>query len=278
MIVRQIGASGRLNMIRQCMLALPLVLGACASNVIQSVGLAPGQSPTMDQPIAIVVSGTGTCSALSVNWGDSGDTWERFTNVDLTAGQRLSHTYTGWAGGRTVWVAAESQCTGTAQARFTTEPEMRSFGWARLPSGINPLACFGVPSATRPNGLMPPLPANVLVRVRGNPSPQVNFGCSFNGCIYDPDGKPGTSAPATFAFPGFREYSLVLRLNGSTLFQGGKSEQFSAPNGGGLEFCQNTDNPSGNITGGWQIDLRVDQLGFPPEDPAMKRRLRARQL
>lgn len=111
---------------------------------------------------------------------------------------------------------------------------------------------------------MPLLPANVLVRVMGSPSPQVNFGCSFNGCIHDPDGRPGTAGAAPFAFPGMREYSLVMRVGGSMLFQGGKSERFTAPTGGTLEFCQNTDNPAGNITGGWGIDVQVDELGFPP--------------
>jgi hypothetical protein len=98
----------------------------------------------------------------------------------------------------------------------------------------------------------------------GTPTPQVNFGCRFNGCIYDPDGRPGTSSAASFSFPGFREYSLVMRVGGATLFQGGKAERFTAPTGGGLEFCQNTDTPTANITGGWQIDLKVDELGFPP--------------
>jgi hypothetical protein len=250
-------------MIRQCLLALPLLLGGCVGGVIQSVALAPGQRPAVGKRVDIIVSGTGTCGILNVNWGDRGDTWESFSDVDLTAQTLLSHTYTGWAGGKTIWVEPQFRCAGTAQTRFTTEPEILTFSWARLPSGVNPTACFRVPSSSSPGGVMPPLPANTLVRVIGQPSPQVNFGCTFNGCIYDPDGRAGTAAAAPFAFPGLREYSLVLRLSGATLFQGGKSEQFAAPLGGILEFCQNTDNPTGNITGGWQINLRVDELGFP---------------
>jgi hypothetical protein len=57
-----------------------------------------------------------------------------------------------------------------------------------------------------------------------------------------------------------REYSLVLRVSGQ-LFQGGKSAQFTTANAGPLEICQNDNNPSANITGGWEIDVEVDQLG-----------------
>jgi hypothetical protein len=265
MMLRQNGYAGSMNMIGRYLLALglTLLLGGCASGVIQSVELGAGEQPAVNKRLNIIIGGTGTCGALNVNWGDAGNTWDTFTNVDLEARDVISHTYTGWRGGKTITVEPQARCSGTAQMRFTTTPSTMSFGWARLPSGMNPTSCFMVPSSASPGGIMPPLTANTLVRVMGAPTPQVNFGCRNNGCIYDPDGRPGTSAAAPFSFPGFREYSLVMRLGGATLFQGGKSERFAAPTGGGLEFCQNTDTPTANITGGWQIDLKVDELGFP---------------
>lgn len=253
-------------MLRQSLLALPLVLCGCAGGIIQSVALAPAQTPDIDKPVDIIVGGSGTCGRLSVNWGDHGQTSEDFYNVDLTAQKHLTHTYSGWRGGKTVNVKGQYKCDGTAVTRFITTPDKMTFGWARKPNGMNPTACFNVPSATTPSGDMPPLPENSLVHVTGDSSPQVNFGCSFNGCIYDPDGKPGTSAPTTFSFPGFRDYSLVLRLTGTILLQGGKAAApFSAPLGGILQFCQNTDNPTANITGGWGIEVKVDELGFTPQ-------------
>jgi len=245
-------------------LGLILLLGGCANGVIKSVELGAGEQPAVNKRLNIIISGSGTCGGVNVNWGDAGNTWDTFTNVDLEARNVISHTYTGWTGGKTITVEPQAQCSGTARMRFTTTPSTMSFGWARLPSGMNPMVCFRVPSRSSPGGIMPPLTANTLVRVMGTPSPQVNFGCRYNGCIYDPDGRPGTSSAAPFSFPGFREYSLVMRLGGATLFQGGKSERFTAPTGGTLEFCQNTDTPTANITGGWQIDIKVDELGFPP--------------
>jgi hypothetical protein len=101
-----------------------------------------------------------------------------------------------------------------------------------------------------------------LVHITSPPTQEVNFGCSFNGCIYDADGKPGSSAAAPFPFPGFREFSLVLRV-GTQLFQGGKNAQFTVPVGGSLELCQNPINSAANITGGWEVDIDVDELGTP---------------
>ena len=111
---------------------------------------------------------------------------------------------------------------------------------------------------------MPPLHQNSFVHVTAPPTPVVNFGCSFNGCIYDPDGRPGSSAVSPFLFPGFREYSLVLRIgDDGAQFQGGKSATpFEVPGGGDLNFCMNIAQPDANIGGGWEVDVQVDELGF----------------
>jgi hypothetical protein len=54
----------------------------------------------------------------------------------------------------------------------------------------------------------------------------------------------------------------VLRV-GTQLFQGGKNAQFTVPVGGNLELCQNPINSAANITGGWEVDIDVDELGTP---------------
>jgi len=134
-----------------------------------------------------------------------------------------------------------------------------SLAWDRDPNGDHPdpSTCVEFPG-------MPDIPRNSIVRITAKASPQINFGCPFNGCIYDADGRPGSSASSAFMFPGFREYSLVLRFgDDGAAFQGGKSAApFATADGGTLNFCQNTDRPDANVTGGWEVDVRVDELGF----------------
>jgi hypothetical protein len=261
-------------MLRQSVLALPLVslpLVLCGCNtggVIQSVALAPGQTPTLGQPVDVIISGSGVCTILQVNWGDDGNIFTDYNNLDLGAGAHITHTYTGWPGGRTVTVKAQYQCDGSARMRFialsaTNSLPTASLVWRREPTG-NRGTCGELPG-------MPQLNKNSLVHITSPPSPPppapqivVNFGCPFDGCIYDVDGRAGSSAASPFLFPGFREYSLVLRMGSDgPQFQGGKSATpFSVPDGGTLNFCMNTDRPDANITGGWEVDIQVDELGF----------------
>lgn len=61
------------------------------------------------------------------------------------------------------------------------------------------------------------------------------------------------------SFPGFREYSLVIRV-GTSVFQGGTDERFTITNGGVLELCQN-DLDSSDNSGSWQVNIELDELG-----------------
>lgn len=186
-------------MLRQSILALPLVslplvlCGCDTEGVIRSVALAPGQTPMLDQPVDVIVSGSGMCTILDVNWGDEGSLSHTYNNLDLSAGAHLTHTYSGWPGGKTVTVKAQYQCTGSAQTRFATQPETVSLAWRRDPNG-NRGTCVEYPG-------MPQLSKNSTVRITSPASPLVNFGCPFNGCIYDADGRAGSSAASPFLFP-----------------------------------------------------------------------------
>ena len=202
-----------------------------------------------------IVSGSGTCDIV-IDWGDGSK--DVIDDEDLQANMPHPHTYRGWRGGKTVTVTPVSpnDCKGMARMRFVTMPEADSLGWARNPRG-DTRSCVTFPNR-------PFLTPNSIVKVTGMTTPQVNFGCGNNGCIYDPDGKPGSVAAGTFEFPTFREYSLVLREGGAAgrLFQGGKSSaSFTSVTGGQLEFCQNNDRPQNNITGGWALSIRIDELG-----------------
>jgi hypothetical protein len=232
-------------------LALLALLTSCHGtvNLIQAITVVPGQTPALNAQVNFMVTGVGKCQELTIDWGDD-SALDRRTNVDLM-GEPVSHTYSGWPGGKTVTVQAVSGCGGSARTRFSIEPSVVTIGWARDPTR-NVATCNPTPEK-------PDLPSMSLVHITSPPMPVVNFSCQFNGCIYDADGRPGSAAAAPFPFPGLREYSLVLRV-GNQVFQGGKDAQFTVTTGGTLELCQNTNNPA-TVTGGWQVDIKVNELG-----------------
>jgi hypothetical protein len=240
-------------MIRHCLLALTLLVGGCA-NIIQSVELAPGQTPDITNEVDFIVGGSGTCDII-LDWGDDRKTV--INDAPLASKPHYKHTFIGWRGGKTVTVepVSPNDCKGMARTRFVTTPAVATLAWARDPKG-DTRSCVNFPGR-------PFLNPNSIVKITAQLTPVVNFGCGNNGCIYDPNGKPGSSAIAPFEFPGLREYSLVLREGGAAgrVFQGGTSAQFTSVTGGELQFCQNNDRPQNNITGGWQVDVRVDELG-----------------
>jgi hypothetical protein len=239
-------------------LAIVLSFTGCVAGRIDSVTLNPPDQWTSPDhylethsSLGFTVDGQGTCGELTVDYGD--DSSDHLTS----RGFRFYplHQYVGWGGGKTVTVIPGANCSGFARTRFNIEPtRTRTFAWARDRRG-NINICNAVPNA-------PPLASNSLVHVTGQPTPVVNFGCPFNKCIADAEGRPGTIASSAFPFPGMREYSLVLRVGTQPPFQGGINTQFVVPIGGTLEACQNTDNPAA-ATGGWELGFTVDQLGRP---------------
>lgn len=240
-------------------IALAVALSGCkpngTANILQSIDLAPAQAIALDTPISFTLGGLGICT-VSIDWGDGSNPDSAVAN--FAANHSVSHTFSGWPGGKTVTVHGTTgglhDCIGSVRKRFTIEPSVVSIGFAHGSHEKEQL-CF-VPKPS-----LPGLAAMSLVHITSPGDPQVNFGCSNNGCIYDADGKPGSVAAPPFPFLGLREYSLVMRV-GQKVFQGGKSAApFTVPNGGTLEFCQNTDKLGNNITGGWEVDVEVDQLG-----------------
>lgn len=194
------------------------------------------------------VTGTGTCGMLTVDFSDG--TEENRTNVDLASNPTFSHTFTGWAGGKTITATGTQSCTGRVNTRFTIDPPVYKLGYAQPGSTT---ACDPIPNR-------PPLPVRSLVHVTTDSSPLISFGC-LGGCSYGADGRPGSSAGNSFPFPGLREYSLVLRV-GSQVVQGGSDVRFTTTGTGRLEVCQNDDRISDN-NGGWGINIAVDMLGPP---------------
>jgi hypothetical protein len=238
-------------------------------NVLQGISLAPGQTLALDTPITFILSGIGNCAAVRVDWGDGNDTVHTVhPTIDLSgsdanavASRTLTHTFTGWGGGKTVTVDGTMEngfvnCLGRVNLRFEVPPLEIQIGWAQPgPAGTN--MCQTSPG-------MPPMIPRMLVHASAvlvGGGRGIDFGCFAGGCVGDADGRPGPVADSRYPFPGFREYSVVYRI-GSQLVQGGTNVQFTTTASGALEFCLNDgDLRLDNNKGGFEVTLSVDQLG-----------------
>lgn len=246
------------------MSTLLLSCGGGTANLIQSISLAPGPTPALNQNLDFTVSGTGRCDKMRIDWGD-GDV-DDLSSVDLNSRPTFSHTYQNWRGGKTVTAIGRQGCGGQVNTRFTIEPPSYNIGFAQPATAT----CNRVPFTSAQ------LVKNTLVHITTSPvsgafSFGIDFGCHPRGdcgcvagtgpCRFDADGKPGSVAASPFPFPGLLEYSLVLRV-GNQVVQGGKDVRFTTTEQGQLEICLNDDAFTDN-RGGYEIHISADQLGLP---------------
>ncbi len=233
------------------LMAVPLPL--CAGvpfNFIRSVAVVQ-PIPTAPAPVTVTVEGSGSCSMIEIDWGDEyKDTPQ---SVQLASHPRFSHPYQA-GGGKTVTVTAKGGCEGTARTRFVVEQSWLELAFNQVPKPTARI-CNEAGSIfyVHPHTLVHVL---VLPTARGA---TINFGCPFDGCIYDANGRPGSVADSRFPFPGFREFSLVFKTDPET-FQGGMNTSFVARTGGPLQVCLNYSDLT-NAGGGFIIRMRQDQLG-----------------
>jgi len=269
------GATAKSALWRGTILAgLAFAMQGCSIGKISWVGLNDRNTPHLSigcgaqagssgcqigKPIQAMIGGVGECTMLRIHWGDG-----QFTDVvnrdlgNYPSQPRYvfeSHTYAGWPGLKRVTVEGITNCAGTASADFMLVRELSPTD-RRTDFTLG----FGQPTATTctPVPNMPPLRPNTAVSITTNTAlPPTNYGCVLGGCIHDEDGKTGSSAPANFPFPGFREYSLVLRVGGDA-FQGGKNTSFTTRRAGALEICVNDAVLSDN-RGAWGLMIVVDE-------------------
>ena len=238
-----------------CLAGLTVLSAGCPDkvNLIQALELAPGQTLALDVPVHFQLKGQGTCKNVKVDWGDDtpADNLPIAGLLSLTNND-FTHTFKGWPGGKTVTAEATSGCEGKVSLKFSIEPSTLQFGWNRDQAGAI-TTCFAAPNA-------PTLAKHSLVHITSPARPVVNFGCPLNNCIFDADGRNPSSAAVPFPFAGLREFSLVLRI-GQDVFQGGKDVRFTTASGGTLELCENADINQTHESGGWRVDVHVDQLG-----------------
>lgn len=235
--------------------AIALLLEACGTpaNLIQ--GVSPVQPiPAINAPVSVVVTGSGNCREMEINWGDSYTTTHQ--GVDLSGNPTFTHTFMEWGGGKTVTVAGTIGCEGKVNTRFSMEPSVYHLAFNQIPNRPTAQTCVPTPNYF-------PVYSHSLVHITTIPvalAPNgINFGCPFDACTYDADGRPGSAADSSFPFAGLKEYSLVLRVS-SQVVQGGTNMQFTTTDTGLLEICLNDPDMSNN-NGGYEIDISIDQLG-----------------
>jgi hypothetical protein len=232
-----------------------LLLLGCNSKVNLVQGVAPVQPiPDAKKPVGVMVSGVGKCGRIEIDWGDTDK--DDYQYVDLGKNPVFTHTY-GQGGGKTVTVEGKFGCGGKVNTRFVLEPSVFSVGFAQAKTPPTPTP----PTCAAPSN-HPGVRQRELVRITTIPATGgvgIDFGCPFQGCRYDADGKPGSVAAPPFPFPGLREYSLVLRVD-KQVVQGGTNMSFIATHSGPLELCLNDPDMTNNV-GGYQVDIRIDQLG-----------------
>lgn len=205
----------------------------------------------------IKVSGQGVCS-FRLDLGNS-----RFLDLkdyDFRTGPKTFRFdfADGWPGPKTITAFGENGCFGRYTAShhvFTTQGSSREdweVGW-----GAPTQNCYGVPAPSGGSSF-PPLRPATRVHITAPATPEVQFGTWVH---YGPDGQPGSSAPPSFAFPGYRAYSLIVKV-GNEIHQGGTNATFTTVHGGDMSLCVNDDDPSDN-QGGWQVNILVDESQAP---------------
>jgi hypothetical protein len=256
-----------------------VVLAGCASAAISTIELDPAQpivcdtnvTPNVcgvanDNPVSLRIHGKGNCSVVMARCGNGLDAMpygfghdfgQSSPDQPLTVACKYDQ---GYPGPKTVEAHSNgSDCIGQATLRINVMSVAGGNVHSNFMLGYGqpgPTACQEVPHRL-------PLRAGTKVSIRTNPDPavKINFGCAFGGCVYDADGEPGSSAPAGFAFPGMRKYSLVLRV-GQQAVQGGTNMSFVTNQGGLLEVCVNDDQIADN-TGAWGIGISIDESRAP---------------
>lgn len=217
-------------------------------------------TPILD-PVRIEVRGEGVCPEFKVDFGYGAfPLVER--NVDFKNGPKVYEQIyfsSGWPGPKRIVAEGVSNCVGrvTTEHRVFTVPGSTRENLTIAIANPTQL-CYGVPSAAPRTALR----KNTIVTVTSPASPKINYGCAFNGCIYDANGKPGSSATGNFPFLGLREYSLVLKV-GNQAVQGGSSTTFTTTDSGDLLLCFNDNNTYDN-GGGLQVDITIDERNAAP--------------
>jgi len=196
------------------------------------------------------IIGDGTCGKVQLDFGD-GTTPVVIPNYEFGTTPATTHTYTGWGGRKMVKAGSVENCVGMAEKVVTIGPSPTNVGYVQP----RPTPCDAVPNR-------PPLRKGSKVHITTNPNPNavINFGCVAGQCIYDANGIINGVAQPNYPFPGYRPLSLILRIGGTQIVQGGTDVTFLTHQAGVLEVCVNDEN-LGDNHGQWGLKIDVDETG-----------------
>lgn len=214
-----------------------------------------GPACPMNAPVDVRVAGVGPCTVLEVDFGDGQN--GRIQNHDFGKDESnpnwavLQHQYSGWPGKKRLKARGITNCAGEAAVEVEFVSSSNGFPFHRL-GFQQPVAsaCSAVPN-------VPPLRPGTVVSVATTDVAKTDYGCILGGCIFGAGGKPGSSAPSGFPFPGLKEYSQVWRI-GAQIEQGGATASFTVNQRAPLEICVNDTNMADNH-GAWRVDITVDE-------------------
>jgi hypothetical protein len=241
------------------LVAVLSITGRASGQVVTGVAVttprpcdANGCGALRPDPVWFAVTGRGLC-LVRVDFGD-GTSIQPPAPIDFDRGPwPVYHFFANsWPGPKTIRAEGIPPCSGMATVSHRVfEGVVFAEKWVVALAAPTQM-CYPVP------GGLPPLRTNTRVTVSALTTPKVDFRCPAKGCVYDPDGKPSSSASTRFPFPGLREFSLILMV-GNQVQQGGtNASAFVTNQPGGLSICLNDDNTRDNI-GGWEIHLSVDE-------------------
>jgi hypothetical protein len=225
----------------------PVRLDACTPEYRNAIQFAP-----LTQRITFNITGVGNCEQGMIDFGDG--EFAKIFNVTSWPVQE-QHAYFGWPGVKNVRVKGLVNCAGEVTVPLNV---------GRLPDGRQGYVLGFVPNGSVCNAVpdVPQIKAGTVVRLEANDG-KIRYGLPE----FDASGDRASTAPADYAFPQMRPFSLVYRV-GSQAVQGEVGRViFRATDTAPLEVCVN-DHPQllgDNISStGVRIDISV---AFPPAGP-----------
>lgn len=218
----------------------------CTPELLESLRFAQ-----IGTPITIFPVGRGTCTSLSVDFGDGTPPVELSNQTLDNASSQVIHTYTGWGGTKLIRVTGLTGCYGevTREISVGYDPEgetVYKLGYSPTTGNV----CDLVPN-------VPPLRQGTGVRISTD-SRMLSYSLFIQ---FDASGDMAGTTPPDYPFPAFRAYSLVYRV-GTQLIQGEAGPVvFLASETAPLEICVN-DSISflGDNGGAIRIDIEVNEM------------------
>lgn len=225
-------------------------LKKCTPELLESLRFAE-----RGMPVTILPVGKGTCTSLSVDFGDGTPPVVLSNQVLDNGSSQVIHTYSGWGGTKLIRVTGMEGCYGdvTRQVTVGYGDEGQTFmklGYMAADGDV----CKAVPN-------MPALRQGTGVKISTN-GMKITYGLFLE---FDASGDTSGTTPSDFPFPAFRAYSFVYRL-GSQLIQAEAGPVvFKVSETAPLDICINDKADAlGDNRGALRFDIEVNEMSAGP--------------